>query len=166
MGLLIVAKIRQYTPLFVLIAVAALGAAALAYGINEGIRSWPHFFMGFFLSQFSMLKLFNLSLFADGFQKYDLIAKRSRIYAYIYPFIELGLGLAYLSSIAPIFTYAATILVMVIGTIGVILALKKGLDLRCACMGTVLNVPLSTVTLSEDLSMGIMASIMLFQQLF
>jgi hypothetical protein len=33
------------------------------------------------------------------------------------------------------------------------------LDVRCACMGTILNVPLSTVTLTEDIGMGLMALI-------
>jgi hypothetical protein len=51
---------------------------------------------------------------------------------------------------------------MGIGAIGVIRALKAGLDVRCACMGTVLDVPLSTVTLTEDIAMGLMALSMLF----
>ena len=37
-----------------------------------------------------------------------------------------------------------------------ILALRKGLDIACPCMGNVLVVPLSTVTLTED---GVMAAI-------
>lgn len=40
------------------------------------------------------------------------------------------------------------------GAIGVVLVLRKGLDIACPCMGNVLSVPLSTVTLSED---GLMA---------
>jgi hypothetical protein len=151
-----------YSPLFSLILVAALAATALTWGAGKEYFSWMHFFMGFFLSQFAMLKFFNLKGFVEGFQKYDLLAKKSRLYAYFYPFIELGLGLSYLSFIFPLITYLITILVMGIGVIGVILALKRGLDVRCACMGTVLNVPLSTVTLSEDISMVVMAFIMLY----
>jgi hypothetical protein len=93
------------------------------------------------------------------------VAKKFRAYAYLYPFIELGLGLAYLSFSHPVATYIITILVMGVGTIGVIRALKRGLDVRCACMGTVLDVPLSTVTLSEDIAMGVMACLMLFTAL-
>ena len=40
-------------------------------------------------------------------------------------------------------------------------ALRRGLDTRCACMGTVLDVPLSHVTLTEDIGMIAMAAIML-----
>jgi hypothetical protein len=152
----------RYWPLFALILVAVLGAAALAHGGQKGFFAAMHYFMGLFLCQFSMLKLFHPSGFADGFQKYDLVAIKFRGYAYLYPFIELGLGLAYLSFIYPIATYLITIVVMGIGTIGVVGALRRGLDVRCACMGTVLDVPLSTVTLSEDIAMGLMACVMLF----
>lgn len=42
-----------------------------------------------------------------------------------------------------------------------ILALRRGLDIECPCMGSVLSVPLSTVTLVEDLGMAAMAAAML-----
>ncbi len=154
-------KLKRYWPLFALILIAILGAMALVHGTQKGLSAWMHFFMGFFLCQFAMLKLFNPSGFAEGFQMYDLVAKKFRSYAYLYPLIELSLGLSYLSFSCPIATYIVTIIVMGVGAIGVIGALKRGLDLRCACMGTVLDVPLSTVTLSEDIAMGVMACIML-----
>lgn len=153
---------KRYLPLWILVLVSALGAFSLAYGTRHGLIAWMHFFMGLFLCQFSLFKLFNIPGFVEGFSKYDLVAKTFRPYAYLYPFIELGLGLAYLSFIGPKITYSITLLVMGVGTYGVYRALKQGLDVRCACMGTVLNVPLSTVTLSEDIAMGIMACIMLF----
>lgn len=152
---------KRYWPLFVLVLIAALEAAALTYGVQKGVFAWMHFFMGLFLCKFALLKLFSPRGFADGFLKYDLVAKKFSGYAYLYPFIELGLGLSYLSFVYPVVTYTVTILVMLTGALGVIRALKQGLDVRCACMGTVLNVPLSTVTLSEDIAMGSMACWML-----
>ncbi len=156
---------KRYWPLFALVLIAALEAVALTYGMHEGAFAWMHFFMGFFLCKFAMLKLFQPGDFVKGFQMYDLVAKKFPIYAYLYPFIELGLGLSYLSFIYPIAAYVITILVMVTGAVGVIQALRRGLNVRCACMGTVLNVPLSTVTLSEDIGMGAMASWMLITSL-
>jgi hypothetical protein len=90
------------------------------------------------------------------------VAQKFPVYARIYPLIELSLGLGFLSFTWPILTYIITIVVMGVGAVGVIGALRKGLDVRCACMGTVLDVPLSTVTLTEDLTMGLMACWMLF----
>jgi hypothetical protein len=108
-----------------------------------------------------MFKFFDLEGFADGFQMYDLLAKPFRPYSYIYPFIELGLGLGYLSRWQPMLIYTITILVMLFGALGVVNALRKGLDVECACMGSVLSVPLSTVALVEDLGMAAMALAML-----
>lgn len=152
---------KTYWPLISLILIAGLAAFALAHGLQKDLSGWMHYFMGFLLCQFATLKLFHPSGFAEGFKKYDLLAQKAPIYAYIYPLIELGLGLAYLGSFYLIATYVFTIVIMSIGLFGVIKALKAGLDLRCACMGTVLDVPLSTVTLSEDIGMGIMALYML-----
>ena len=50
---------------------------------------------------------------------------------------------------------------MTFGALGVLLALAKGLDLKSACMGNTLNVPLSTVAIIEDVGMAIMALTML-----
>ena len=152
---------KRYWPLFALILVAALEAFSLSHAVRQGMSAWMHFFMGLFLCKFALLKLFNPSGFATAFQMYDLVAKKFSAYAYFYPIIELGLGLSYLSFAFPVATYIITLLVMLTGTIGVIRALRQGLDVRCACMGTVLNVPLSTVTLIEDIGMGAMACWML-----
>jgi hypothetical protein len=152
---------KKYWPLVCLILVAAASAGAIIWSSQKGWMSWMSYFMGFFLCQFALLKLFNPIQFADGFQMYDLIAKKSRIYALAYPFIELVLGLSYLAFFLTTATAILTILILGAGALGVILALMKGLDVRCACMGTVLDVPLSTVTLTEDLGMVAMSILLL-----
>lgn len=152
----------DYIPLIVIVVLSALAAAALLLSHpNAGLHGWMNNFMGIFLVVFSMFKFFDLNGFADGFQMYDLAAKRSRAYAYVYPFLELGLGLGYLSGLFPVVVYGFTILLMSFGAVGVLIALKKGLDLNCACMGSVLKVPLSTVALTEDLGMAAMGIFML-----
>lgn len=157
---------KNYWPLFALIFVSLLAASALQFSEQKNLLQWMHYFMGFFLCSFSLLKLFNPRQFADGYQMYDLVAKRSRLYALCYPVIELALGLSYLSFFIPWLTYLITIFIMTIGAFGVIKTLRQGLDLRCACMGTVLDVPLSTVTLTEDIGMGLLAFVMLLLTIF
>ena len=155
-------RLSDYWPLIALIGITAAGAFAINWRTGDGLMGWMHYFMGLFLLSFAMLKIFNLSAFADGFKKYDLMAKHARRYGYIYPFIELALGLGYLSFASPELVYGATVLVMLVSTVGVIIALRRGLDINCPCMGSVLEVPLSTVTLTEDLGMGAMAAVMLW----
>jgi hypothetical protein len=156
---------RDYLPLIALLGVSALVACALkrSYGPDANPAHWMHDFMGFFLVVFALLKLFDLSGFADGFQMYDLLAKPFRPYALLYPFIELTLGLAYLAFWRPTTVYLATIIVLGFGALGVINALRKGLDIECACMGNTLKVPLSTVALTEDLGMVLMAAVLLIR---
>jgi hypothetical protein len=154
---------KDYIPLLVIVALTLLSACAKQVRRDDGNwMNWMHDFMGLFLVVFSMFKFFDMEGFADGFQMYDLLAKSFRPYAFIYPFIELFLGLGYLSHWQPLLVYASTIIVMVFGSIGVFRALLKGLDIECACMGTVLHVPLSTVALVEDLGMAAMAAVMLW----
>lgn len=152
----------SYIPLMIVVGLS-LAAALAKQGAYPGagdMRSGMHDFMGLFLVIFSMFKLFDLRGFADGFQMYDLLARPFRPYAYVYPFIELSLGLGYLATWNMTVIYATTIVVMLFGATGVLGALRKGLDLNCACMGTVLKVPLSTVALTEDAGMAAMAAIM------
>jgi YHS domain-containing protein len=159
------AKFTDYIPLVVIVVLTLLAASAKQYSYFQGTAwswmAWMHDFMGFFLVVFSMFKFFNMEGFADGFQMYDLLAKRLRPYAYLYPFIELALGLGYLAHWRPTVVYSVTIVVTVFGSLGVFAALRRKLDIECACMGTVLKVPLSTVALVEDLGMAAMAAAML-----
>src|SRR5688572_11954458 len=98
--------LSDYLPLIVIIALTLLAASAkqVSHGAWNWM-TWMHDFMGLFLVVFSMFKFFDLPGFADGFQMYDILAKTFRSYAYVYPFIELGLGLGYLSHWQPITIY-------------------------------------------------------------
>lgn len=129
-------------------------------------RHWhewmSNFMAGFFLVS-SFFKLLNLSGFVQAYRGYDLIAARSVAYAWAYPFIELALGVAYLTRWQPQITHWATLAVMLISAAGVLNALRKRQLIECACLGTVFKLPMSKVTLIEDLSMAAMAAVMLVQ---
>lgn len=121
--------------------------------------------MGLFFVMFSMFKLINIEGFQKGFRMYDILAKRYTAYGYIYPFIELVLGLSYLSNFLPIVINLLTFIVMTISSIGIIKNIKSGMNLKCACLGTILNVPLSTISIIENVGMGLMAAGMLLKML-
>ena len=46
--------------------------------------------------------------------------------------------------------------------VGVLKSILSGQKIKCACLGTVLNVPLSTVSVLENFGMGAMAAYKLF----
>lgn len=153
---------QSYYPL-VLILAFLLGLVALAEyraGGFDPMRAMALFMGGFFVA-FSFFKLLDLPGFADSYAGYDLLAARSRLYAFAYPFIELALGVAYLANLWPMVTNAVTLVVMLIGTAGVVRSLVDRKKIRCACLGSVFNLPMSYVTLLEDGLMAAMAAVML-----
>lgn len=156
--------LAAYLPLIVIVLNTAAATAALQLvlpaGSGRGLTVMRTF-MGLFLVVFSMFKLFDLKGFAAGFAKYDLAAKAFAPYGYLYPFLELGFGLALLANWQMMAVNGALAGLMFFGSVGVFLALKKGLNLKCACLGSTLNVPLSTVAVVEDLGMGVMALAMM-----
>lgn len=119
-----------------------------------------HFMAGFFLT-FSFFKMLNLSAFADSYAMYDIVAKRFKAWGFMYAFIELGLGIAYAVNYQPYFTSAVTLIVMTLSIIGVLQSVLNKKKIQCACLGAVFNLPMSTVTIIEDLLMIIMSGVML-----
>ena len=119
------------------------------------------FFMAGFFLVFSFFKLLDINAFADAYSRYDLLAMRWRGWGLIYPFVELGLGMAYLANVNPQATHLVTILVMGFSAVGVIQAVANKTQIQCACLGTVFKLPMSTVTIVEDVGMVLMAAAML-----
>jgi hypothetical protein len=119
-----------------------------------------YFMAGFFLV-FSFFKLLDVAAFADAYAGYDLLARRWRPWGFIYPFVELALGVAYLAHFQPVLTNAVTLVVMGFSAIGVISAVLDKRSIRCACLGTVFQLPMSTVTIIEDVGMVLMAAMAL-----
>lgn len=155
--------LASYLPLLLIIAyiaVAAFAGSTLQSGAVDW-RAWMTNFMAGFFLVFSAFKFLDLRGFADAYSGYDVLARRWHAYGYIYPFLELALGLAYLFRIAPVATNAATLLLMGFSSLGVLAALANRRRIVCACLGTVLKLPMSTVTLVEDLGMAAMAAAML-----
>ena len=106
---------------------------------------------------FSFFKCLDLNGFSNSFATYDIIAKKWKGYGKIYPFIELGLGVAYLLTIHSVITNTICILILTASTIGVIQAVLSKKQIQCACLGTVFNLPMSTVTVIENFTMISMA---------
>lgn len=154
--------LMTYKPL--LLVITYIITITLAIEISFGhfvLNRWMQNFMAGFFIVFSFFKMLDINGFASSYAMYDLLAKRCKPYAYIYPFIELGLGLAYILQSHMTAVYWVTLIVMGFSTIGVILAVSKKQAIRCACLGTGFNLPMSTVTIIEDVVMVAMAASML-----
>ncbi|WP_276501651.1 heavy-metal-associated domain-containing protein [Terrimonas pollutisoli] len=153
---------KSYLPIFLIFGYIAGITLLIQYaqGSFNRMQWMSHFMAGFFLV-FSFFKLMNLKGFAEGYQTYDIVAKKIQLWGFIYPFVELFLGISFLTGFNPIGTNIATLIVMGVSSIGVIQSLLKKTAFQCACLGTVIKLPLSKVTLFEDLLMVVMSAIMI-----
>jgi copper chaperone CopZ len=154
--------LATYRPLLLVFAylIGLVAIVEITAGGFNGMRAMANFMGGFFIA-FSFFKLLDLHGFVDSFQTYDVVARPVRAYGFAYPFIELVLGVAYLVHFAPIATNLVTLVVMLVGIIGVTQALLQKRRIQCACLGTVFNLPMSKVTFVEDALMASMAIMML-----
>lgn len=130
----------------------------------DGMRWMNHFMAGFFLV-FSFFKLLNLKSFAESYAMYDVVARRWQAWGYVYAFLELALGLAFLTGFSPIATNAVTLVIMSASIIGVLQSVLNKRKIQCACLGTVFNLPMSTITILEDAVMIAMSAIVLITYL-
>jgi len=124
-------------------------------------HSWMQNFMAGFFLAFSFFKLLNLKGFAEGYSSYDVVARKWMGWGYVYAFIELGLGIAYLIGFDPVFTNAVTFIVMTVSIVGVLQSVLNKRKIQCACLGAVFNLPMSTITIIEDGLMIAMSLLML-----
>jgi copper chaperone CopZ len=151
-----------YKPVILIFAYLTL--AGLLIELSGDRFSWmkllQNFMAGFFLV-FSFFKLLDIKGFAESYATYDIIAKRWMEWGYIYAFIELGLGVAYLVNFEPVITNVITIMVMGVSIIGVLQSVLNKRKIKCACLGAVFNLPMSTITIIEDALMLGMSLIMI-----
>ena len=153
---------ETYKPILLLFGYI-LGATLLieaSAGAFDWMRWMRHFMAGFFLV-FSFFKMLDVPAFAASYSSYDIVARRWLGWGYAYPFVELALGLLFLINFNPLITNALTFIVMGVSTIGVVQSLLAKRRFQCACLGAVFNLPMSNITLFEDVLMVVMSGAML-----
>ncbi len=156
-------RLETFKPLILIfLFISGVSVIATVEGGQINLMKWMNYFMAGFFITFSFFKFLDLRAFADSYSMYDLLAKRVRTYGFVYPFIELAMGIAYLTHFAPNSTYIATIAVMGFSSLGVIQSVLDKKKIKCACLGAVFNLPMTTVTIIEDLLMFAMAAFMLW----
>jgi uncharacterized protein (DUF305 family) len=152
---------KNYLPLMV-VATFILGGTAILSTIVPN-ADWMRkimFFEGLMLSFFALFKLLDVKGFQEGYSTYDLITKQIPAWGYIYPFVELGLGVLLLLGFWTLPVSIIVALLSVVGLVSVSIELKKKRKFQCACLGTALNVPLTKVTRVENGIMLVLAIVM------
>lgn len=155
-------KLQQLKPLLLIFTYLFTAAFLINFkdwDTNEAMLD----FMGLFYIVFSFFKLLDLKGFPESFKMYDPLAKVIPAYGWIYPFLELGLGLLFLMRVQIPLALIVTIVILGITTIGVTKSLLDKKSIRCACLGTALKLPMTEATFIENAIMLVMAITMLIQ---
>jgi len=153
-------KLLQLKPLLIVLIYISVASILINYK-NWNSSEAMLDFMGLFYIVFSFFKMLDLKGFPESFRMYDPLAKRLPIYGWIYPFIEIGLGLMLLMRFEIKIALIITLIILGITTIGVTKTLLKKKSIRCACLGTALKLPMTEATFIENIIMIAMAISML-----
>ncbi|MEN8834535.1 MAG: MauE/DoxX family redox-associated membrane protein [Polaribacter sp.] len=151
-------EIKQLYPLF-LIFTFITTASILIHFKDWKIAEFMYTFMGLFYVVFSFFKFLDVRGFAASFSMYDPVAKILPKYGLVYPFVELVLGLCFLMHFQIVPALLFTIIILGITTVGITKSLLSKQTIKCACLGSVLNLPMTKATFIEN-------SIMIFMAIF
>jgi len=138
-----------------------LGITLIVFSGLSMIYDFMTVYMGIFFILFSLMKMPDWKGFIEAFSTYDILAKNIPGYAMIYPALEFILGILFITNSFISVAAWITIIALGIGGIGVTQKILKKEKFQCACLGTFINVPLTKVTLLEDIIMVVMAVIIL-----
>ena len=154
-------KIKQLKPLFIILGYIFITSILLNYK-NWNSSNAMLDFIGLFYIVFSFFKILDIKGFSMSFRMYDPLAKKAPIYGYIYPFIEVLLGVMFLTRFEVNIALVITVIILGVTTIGVSQTLLNKRAIKCACLGTALNLPMTEATFIENALMIIMALILIF----
>lgn len=149
--------VRLYLPL--------ITTALFSFAVGGVITSFQMFStelflmnsMGVFITLIGLLKLRDVHKFVQMFRRYDPLAKKSLFYARFYPYLETTIGVLILSRIFVIPVQLVVIAMYTCTSIGIIHSLKSKENLACGCLGGGVTLPLSNVTIFENIVMITMA---------
>ena len=144
---------RDYLPLIYIYIFSLLITLNITFYYSLLLRESALFFLGIFSLIFGILKIIKLNSFVDSFIEYDFISKKIKAYAYAFPFIELIFAVSFLLRRELILIELVCLIFYSLNLISVINALLQKKKFVCACLGGLFNVPLSYVSLAENLTM-------------
>lgn len=153
-------KLQQLKPLFIILGYITT-ASVLLHREDWNLGEMMIDFMGLFFIVFSFFKMLDISGFASSFSMYDPIASKVPYYGRMYPFLETILGLMLLFRYQVDIALLATIVLLGITTYGVTKTLLAKRAIKCACLGTALDLPMTEATFIENAIMIVMSVIML-----
>lgn len=118
-------------------------------------------YFGSLLFIFGILKLSKFLDFAESHQRYDIISKHFVLYAYLYPFIEITLGVFLILNFHIIISYLFLIFILFLRILSVLHSIVFGKRVEYAYLDGVLKIRISYATIFIDSTIIVFAMIQL-----
>ena len=144
-------------PLYLLLIV--IGSVSMSLSFLFPIHSFMMYLMGVWFLAFGLLKLYDLRGFVEAFCKYDFIARRWKSYGYLFPFLEIAIGLIYIFNTSMLYMTIVNMVAFIISLLGIASAysvIKSGEKIACACMWIKWKLPMTKITVLENFFMAFM----------
>lgn len=153
---------EKYKTIFIVLGLVVLMSALFSLD-NKGefLMSFMVYYMSSFFLIFGALKFISFPKFREMFKTYDPIAKVIPQYGYVYPYMETLFGICIFLYPANLYLNLTIIFVLAATTLGIVGKLNKKEKLSCACLGGAFSVPLSYITVAENVFMILMSAFMI-----
>ena len=145
--------LKEYLPLIYIYIFTTVVSIFMIYLYDLDTKNSITLFLGVFSITFSILKLIRLKDFVEAFSEYDFITQKVKAYGYLFPFLEFTFGVYFLLLIDNQLLEIACLFLFTLNFISVLNALSKNRKFVCACLGDLIKVPLSKVSLFENITM-------------
>lgn len=146
-------SLKDYLPLIYIYLLTTFLTFSLSFFFKLTIKDLVLIFLGIFSLIFGLLKLIRLNDFVEAFSEYDFVTQKIKFYGYAFPFFELSFGIFFLLGIDSLNMEITCLVLFTLNLISVLNALTKKRKFVCACLGDLIKVPLSYVSLFENITM-------------
>jgi hypothetical protein len=152
---------KRFLPLIFISLLVMLFAAGHTLWLPGGIGIFMQYLMAGYFLIFGLLKITNWTGFVQSYQRYDWLAGSNRFYALAYPGLEVALGVMYYLDLFLVWLNVFVFFLMLEKGLSVYRSIRAKKISTCACLGGRFSIPITYVTVFEDILMAGMALWML-----
>jgi len=146
-------KLSDYLPIIYIYVFSITLTYVIKIFLNIDLRDSISIFLGIFSLIFAFFKIIRLRDFVEAFSEYGFVTQKARFYGLVFPFLELIFGISLLFLLDIVLIELLCLLFFSLNFISVLNALNKNKKFVCACLGDLIKLPLSKVSLIENLTM-------------
>ena len=149
---------REYVKASIIIGSFLLISLVSTFGRGWGVKYFWQDFIAIFLIVSAGQKMFRYELFINIFSSYDILAKKWKIWPYIYPFVELTIGANLLLTNGSKLMYFVVMVFCALTGYSVLKQRSRHIRALFACLDNSLRLPLSMVSLFESVILAATAA--------